>query len=156
MPTGASRPGGLSYGGKALIYETPSLYIQRCVGLPRCKSTDENSTMRDAQPREIQYFQNSTGQAPYTEWFKTIRNKTTRNRIRARLTAVASGNLGDCGPVGEGVSELRLNFGPGYRIYFGEADNTIVLLLCGGDKSSQRRDIRRAKTYWQEYKEIHR
>lgn len=112
--------------------------------------------MRDAQPREIQYFQTSTGQAPYTEWFRTIRNKTTRNRIRARLTAVASGNLGDCGPVGEGVSELRLNFGPGYRIYFGEADNTIVLLLCGGDKSSQRRDIRRAKTYWQEYKEIHR
>ena len=63
-----------------------------------------------------------------------------------------TGNFGDYRSVGEGVFELRFHFGAGYRIYFGEVDNTIVLLLCGGDKSSQARDIDRAKAYWMEHK----
>lgn len=66
------------------------------------------------------------------------------------------GNFGDYQSVGDGVFELRLHFGAGYRIYFGVVDNTIVLLLCGGDKSSQARDIVRAKVYWLEYKETRR
>ena len=58
--------------------------------------------------------------------------------------------------MGGGVFELRLHFGPGHRIYFGQIENTLVLLLCGGDKKSQQRDIETAKTYWREYKETHR
>ena len=78
------------------------------------------------------------------------------SQIQRRVDRLEIGNFGDYRPVGEGVSELRLDFGPGHRIYFGEADNTTVILLCAGDKSSQTRDIARAKTYWQEYKEEHR
>ena len=66
---------------------------------------------------------------------------------------MAEGNFGNSRSVGSGVYELRLHFGSGYRIYFGEVGDTVVLLLCGGDKSSQARDIRRAKTYWLDYKE---
>ena len=73
--------------------------------------------------------------------------------IRTRLDRVALGNLGDCEPVGEGVSELRIAFGPGYRVYFAQDGDTIVLLLCGGDKSTQVKDIKRAKEYWADYKE---
>ena len=76
-------------------------------------------------------------------------------RIQARLERLEDGNFGDCQSVGDGVFELRIHFGAGYRIYFGQVGNTIVLLLCGGDKSSQTRDIERAKIYWQEYKETH-
>ena len=80
----------------------------------------------------------------------------TQTRIRRQLTRLEVGNFGDCQSVGGGVFELRIHFGPGYRIYFGEISNTVLLLLCGGDKSSQPRDIERAKTYWQDYKEKHR
>ena len=79
--------------------------------------------------------------------------KGHEKEFKAQIHRIESGNLGDHKPVGDGVFELRLHFGAGYRIYFGEVDNTIILLLCGGDKSSQVRDIERAKVYWQEYKE---
>ena len=79
--------------------------------------------------------------------------KKTQDRIQERLTRLAGGNFGDWKSVGEGIFESRFHFGAGYRIYFGIVGNTIVLLLCGGDKSSQMRDIERAKTYWQNYKE---
>ena len=86
---------------------------------------------------------------------ESIRNTNTQARIQARLERLEDGNFGDCQSVGDGVFELRIHFGAGYRIYFGQVGNTIVLLLCGGDKSSQTRDIERAKIYWQEYKETH-
>ncbi len=73
-------------------------------------------------------------------------------RILARLARVRQGNLGDCRTVGDGVSELRVDYGPGYRVYFGQKGQTLVVLLCGGDKQSQVRDIRLAKQFWQEYK----
>jgi putative addiction module killer protein len=60
--------------------------------------------------------------------------------------------LGDCKPVGEGVSELRVDYGPGYRVYFGQKERTLVVLLCGGDKRTQDRDIRLARQFWQEFK----
>ena len=111
--------------------------------------------MRDTQPRTLQFYQTPNGRYPFTEWFESIRDQKTRTRIRGHLTRLEVGNLGNCQSVGGGVFELRIHFGPGYRIYFGEVANTILLLLCGGDKSSQQRDIERAKTYWQDYKETH-
>lgn len=112
--------------------------------------------MRNAYPRAIDFYQIPNGHEPFTEWFFSIQDTRVRQRIQARLTSVRAGNLGDHKFVGDGVWELRLNFGAGYRIYFGKVDNTIVLLLCGGDKSSQKRDIRLAKNYWNEYKERHK
>ena len=109
--------------------------------------------MRDARPRELEVFRTSTGRAPFNEWLESLRDARTRNRVRGRLDRLEAGNFGDCQPVGDGVFELRLHFGAGYRIYFGKGDNTIILLLCGGDKSQQPRDIRRAKTYWRNYQE---
>ena len=112
--------------------------------------------MRNTHRRELQFHRTQNGREPFTEWFESIRDQKTRTRIRGRLDRLESGNFGDCQSVGNGVFELRLYFGQGYRIYFGEVDRTIVLLLCGGDKSSQTRDLARAKTYWRGYKEIHR
>ena len=112
--------------------------------------------MLNTQPRELEFYSTQSGREPFTEWFESIRDRTIINRIERRINRLENGNFGDCKPVGEGVFELRLHFGPGYRIYFGEVANTIVVLLCGGDKSSQQRDIERAKTYWQEYKETQR
>lgn len=109
--------------------------------------------MRHIHPRELQFYQTANGREPFTEWFESIRNRETQDRIQKRLDRLALGNLGDCRTVGGGVFELRVHFGAGYRVYFGEVDNTIVLLLCGGDKSSQTQDIERAKNYWREYKE---
>lgn len=112
--------------------------------------------MRNNAPvQEIQYYRAPNGKKPFTEWLESIRDKSTQNRIDKRLERLEDGNFGDCKSVGDGVLELRLPFGPGYRIYFGQIDNTLVLLLCGGDKASQTRDIERAKTYWREYKEAH-
>ncbi len=112
--------------------------------------------MLETRPREIEFYRTQNGREPFTEWFESIRDKTIINRIERRINRLENGNFGDCKPVGEGVFELRLHFGPGYRIYFGEVTNRVIVLLCGGDKSSQQRDIERAKTYWMEYKETKR
>ena len=83
-------------------------------------------TMRHIHPRELQFYQTPNGREPFTEWFESIQNQETRDRIQKRLDRLALGNFGDCGPVGRWVFELRIHFGAGYRIYFGEVDNTIV------------------------------
>ena len=97
--------------------------------------------MRNTQPRDIEVYETLNGQVPFTEWFASIQDTKTQTRIRGRLDRLEKRNFGDCESVGSGVFELRLHFGPGYRIYFGEVGRTIVLLLCGGDKSTQARDI---------------
>lgn len=112
--------------------------------------------MHDAHLRNLQVHRTANGREPFAEWFESIQDTKTQTRIEARLNSMKYGNFGDYQSVGDGVFELRLHFGAGYRIYFGVVDNTIVLLLCGGDKSSQARDIVRAKVYWLEYKETRR
>ena len=84
-------------------------------------------------------------------WLVSLRDLMGRKRILARIARLEQGNFGDCEPVGEGVCELRLFFGSGYRVYFGEDENNIVVLLCGGDKGNQHQDIKQAKMYWKEY-----
>ncbi|MDD9974513.1 MAG: type II toxin-antitoxin system RelE/ParE family toxin [Candidatus Poribacteria bacterium] len=109
--------------------------------------------MRDTHPRNIQYYRNRNGRAPFIEWLESIYDSRTQSRIERRLDRLRGGNFGEYKSIGDGVFEMILDFGPGYRIYFGEINNTNVLLLYGGDKSSQNRDIQRAKMYWREYKE---
>lgn len=83
--------------------------------------------------------------ATFADWFAALRDNRVKNRIAARIVRIEAGNFGDCKPVGEGVSELRIDVGPGYRVYFTQADGELVILLCGGDKGSQQRDIAMAK-----------
>lgn len=83
--------------------------------------------------------------ATYAEWYRTLRDRRAKNRIVARLERLELGHFGDDKAVGDGVMELRLPIGPGYRIYLARRGDRIILLLCGGDKSSQQRDIARAK-----------
>lgn len=98
----------------------------------------------------IEKYETIKGRVPYDEWFEDL-DENTQARIDARLDRVSLGNLGDCKNVGNGVHELRLFFGPGYRIYFGQFQNRIILLLCGGDKSTQSRDIKKAQILWQKF-----
>jgi len=90
----------------------------------------------------------------FREWLNRLDDVKTRARIDARLLRARLGNLGDAKSVGGGVYELRLAFGPGYRIYFGLDGPRILVLLVGGDKGSQRADIKWAKLYWEDYNEV--
>ena len=100
---------------------------------------------------EILHYQTSTGEKPLVRWLKKIDDRQARARIDARLSRVRVGNLGDIRPVGNGVLELRIDWGPGYRVYFARRGDFIILLLCAGDKRTQQRDIQRAKTYLEDY-----
>ena len=83
--------------------------------------------------------------ATYSEWFSKLRDRAAKIRIDIRIRRLSVGNPGDVKPVGEGISELRVNYGPGYRVYFVQRGELYVVLLAGGDKSSQDQDIRQAK-----------
>jgi hypothetical protein len=101
---------------------------------------------------ELLRYQHDDGQEPFTKWLSTIRDKVAQARIRVRLRQVQSGNFGDCKPVGQGVIELRIHVGSGYRVYCGRHGKAVVILLCGGDKRSQEADIKQAKLFWSEWK----
>jgi putative addiction module killer protein len=78
----------------------------------------------------------------YSKWFKSLHDRQARARINTRIRRLSMGNLGDVKPVGEGLSELRINYGPGYRVYFIQRGQTLVILLAGGEKNTQTRDIK--------------
>ncbi|MBV5262698.1 type II toxin-antitoxin system RelE/ParE family toxin [Pinisolibacter aquiterrae] len=83
--------------------------------------------------------------ADFDDWLRRLRDARGKARILARIKSAEAGNFGDCEPIGDGVSEMRVHFGPGYRVYFVRHEAVVYVLLCGGDKSSQDRDIRRAR-----------
>ena len=101
---------------------------------------------------EVREYQTAEGKSPLTEWLEDLRDGATRARIVARLDRLKAGLLGDWKTVGSGVCELRIDHGRGYRVYYGQVGKTRILLLCGGDKSTQAKDIERAHAYWKDYK----
>ena len=101
---------------------------------------------------ELVYYREENGRSPFIDWLTALRDKLAKARIAARLRQIESGNFGDAKAVGEGVTELRIHIGAGYRVYCGRHGQDWVILLCGGNKSSQPRDIVRAKAYWEDWK----
>jgi len=99
----------------------------------------------------IQAYIADNGTCPYQDWLASLDRKV-RGRVEARILRLRTGNFGDWKTVGEGVAELRLQFGAGYRVYYGIVDNQIVLLISGGSKRTQKRDIQTAKKIWLNYR----
>ena len=105
----------------------------------------------DTPERDLRILILSNGRAPFKDWLRSLRDRQTKARILSRIDRLRLGNFGDYQSVGDGVFELRIHFGPGYRVYFGLHGAQVVLLLCGGDKSTQARDIADAQRYWKEF-----
>ena len=103
---------------------------------------------------EIWRYRTPQGREPFTEWLAGLRDRQAQARIQVRLERLELGNFGDCKPVGAGVSELRIDWGPGYRVYFGRDGQTVVIVLSGGDKRKQDADIKKAVELWQEYEKL--
>jgi len=97
-------------------------------------------------------YQSADGRMPFADWLEALKDRQARARIRTRIDRLALGNPGDHRALDGGIVELRVDWGPGYRVYFARTGNTIVLLFCGGDKATQQRDIEHAKAYFQDYK----
>lgn len=101
---------------------------------------------------QIDVYETAAGKLPYSEWENSL-SARDRAIITTRLVRIRQGNLGDCKPIkgSHGVYEFRIDFGPGYRIYYGMKGKKIILLLCGGDKGTQNKDVLKAKTFWEDY-----
>ena len=102
-------------------------------------------------PRDVFFFEALDGRTPARDWLDRIEGQPAYHRIMARLDRVEQGNFGEHRPVGEGVSELVIDFGPGYRVYYGLDGADIVILLVAGSKATQQQDIETAKEYWRKY-----
>lgn len=101
---------------------------------------------------EVLRYVTVSGKDVFGSWLADLNDAQAKARIAARIARLAVGNFGDCKPLKEGVCELRIDWGPGYRVYYAMAERTCVLLLCGGDKRKQKADIERAIAYWRDYK----
>jgi putative addiction module killer protein len=107
----------------------------------------------DPVEKQIWIYQRADGSLPYQEWLDSLRDYRAKQKVQVRIDRVQAGNFGDARSVGAGVMELRINYGPGYRVYFARDGNTVVLLLCGGDKSTQDEDIQTSKTFWEDFQQ---
>ncbi|BAH73465.1 type II toxin-antitoxin system RelE/ParE family toxin [Solidesulfovibrio magneticus] len=100
----------------------------------------------------VRRYRTEDGREVVTEWLAGLRDIRARARIAARIDRLKAGNLGDTKPLRDGVSELRVDYGPGYRVYFGVVGFQVILLLCGGDKRTQSADIDKAVDYLADFK----
>lgn len=105
---------------------------------------------KEVRRRELQSYERADGSCAFADWFNAL-DAIAASKVTKALAKLERG-LGDLKPVGEGVSELRIDFGPGYRVYFGQDGDVLVVLLCGGTKKRQQADINQATTLWAEYK----
>ncbi|CAM3827313.1 type II toxin-antitoxin system RelE/ParE family toxin [Deinococcus saxicola] len=103
--------------------------------------------------KKLIIYRTQEGREPFTRWRQKLGDRVTVARIDRRIERLGAGQYGDAKAVGSGVTELRLFFGPGYRVYFAEDGERLVVLLCGGDKGGQDRDIEAAKAYWHDYQQ---
>jgi putative addiction module killer protein len=99
----------------------------------------------------LRYYIAANGKRPFAEWLCSLPDRNAAARVQIRLERLRLGNFGDARPLGKGLSELRIDVGPGYRVYFMVEGKSVVLLFCGGDKSTQQKDIRRAREYVTDY-----
>ena len=102
---------------------------------------------------DIRRYITKSGKDVIGEWLADLYDERAEAKIIVRIDRMAAGNFGDCKRLRDGISELRIDWGPGYRIYYAMSGRTCVLLLCGGDKRKQSADIKRAVAYWKDYKE---
>ena len=107
----------------------------------------------EATQKQVEVFKTPAGWVPFIDWLRGLRDQRARQKIQARIDRLSLGNLGNSRSVGEGVQELKIDYGPGYRVYFGQHGEKLVILLCGGDKGTQDEDIEKAKEFWKAYKE---
>lgn len=103
--------------------------------------------------KELRIYRSSKGKEPFKAWFCKVKDKVAQQLIHTRLDRLAVGHEGDCKQVGNGVYELRIHYGSGYRLYFAKQGQTIILLLLGGNKHTQTHDIDKAKQYWADFQE---
>ena len=111
--------------------------------------------MKKPEEIEVRYYEDETGRKPFAKFFNRV-NGTAAVKITAAITRLKAGNKGDSKSVGKGVSELRIHWGPGYRIYYGWDGIKLIILLTGGAKKSQAADIAKARSYWADYKRRNR
>jgi putative addiction module killer protein len=102
---------------------------------------------------EVRHYVTASGADTFAEWFDGLRDRQAQARIQARIDRLERALFGDAHACGDGVWELRIDWGPGYRVYYARASDVIVLLFLGGDKRQQQADIERAKGYWRDYQE---
>lgn len=107
--------------------------------------------MSIAEDKEVRLFVNKDGSIPFQKWMKSLKDQKAIEKIEVKIARVRAGNLGDCKAVGKGVFELRMDYGLGYRIYFGQRGAQIIL-LTGGVKKTQSKDVKTAQNYWREGK----
>ena len=100
----------------------------------------------------IEIYETRAGKSSFLDWIERFKETHTRAKILTRLDRLKLGNFGDCKSIGEGVYELRIHYGPGIRVYYSKIGRKIILLLCGGEKGSQRRDIKNAQAFLKDYK----
>lgn len=108
--------------------------------------------MDAAKPHQVDEYITVEGRSPFSEWLNDLKDRKARARIRVRIDRLSLGNFGDCRSLGANLYELCIDHGPGYRVYFGHLGSRVVLLLSGGSKNTQQRDINQAREFWADFK----